>query len=411
MTHQAEHTAAGSVAPPVAAAPEGAAGVDSRAGWLVVAATFVSTFTSFGVVYSFGAFFRPMADEFGSERSATAFFFAITTFLYFGLGVFSGRLADRVGPRRVLAFGAVMMVAGLLATSRVHALWVGYITYGIGVGTAVACAYVPMVAAVGGWFDRYRTTAIGLSVAGIGAGTLVGVPVTERLIDAHGWRDTYVIMAGAAAVLYAIAAIGARRPPRSTTAPAPARLRDSIGHNRQFWLLYVSCLVVVLPLFTPFVFLSDYIKEKGISGSAGLAVGAIGLSSVVGRLGLGALASRFTPLGVYSGSFLVMALSFLLWFAAGQSYPVLLVFAVVLGVSYGGFVALAPAVAADLFGPVGLGGILGALYTAAGVGGLIGSPLMGALIDRFDYRPTLLICTALGLVSVAVLRLVKRAAP
>ncbi|MCP3991369.1 MAG: MFS transporter, partial [Actinomycetia bacterium] len=91
--------------------------LDSPTGWLVAGATFVATFTVFGVAYSFGSFFGPMADEFGSDRGATAFFFALTTFLYFGLGVISGRIADVKGPRPVLIFGAVCLVIGLLATS------------------------------------------------------------------------------------------------------------------------------------------------------------------------------------------------------------------------------------------------------------------------------------------------------
>lgn len=375
----------------------------ARGAWGVVAATFLATFTSFGVVYSFGAFFGPMADEFGSKRSATAFFFSITTFLYFGLGVFSGRIADRIGPRRVLLVGAALMVAGLLATSRVHSLWVGYLTYGIGVGAGVACAYVPMVAAVGGWFERQRTTALGLSVAGIGVGTLVQGPVTERLIDAHGWRRTYVILAVAAGALLTLASLGARRPPVVRAAAAAAPLRVTIGRSRPFWLLYGASFLAAIPLFTPFVFLGDYVRERNIDGSAGLVVGAIGLSSVVGRLGLGALASRFGSLRVYRLAFAVMAASYGLWFLAGDRYAVLFVFAAVLGTSYGGFVALSPAVAAELFGPIGLGGVLGALYTAAGVGGLIGSPLMGQLIDRFDYRPTLVVCMVIGAVAVVVL--------
>ena len=99
--------------------PDPAALIDSRAGWPTVIATFLSTFTVFGVAYSFGAFFKPMADEFGSGRASTSFFFAITTFLYFGIGVFSGRIADRIGPRRVLLVGAVCMVAGLLVMGAV----------------------------------------------------------------------------------------------------------------------------------------------------------------------------------------------------------------------------------------------------------------------------------------------------
>ena len=63
------------------------------------------------MAYSFGSFFGSMADEFGSPRSAIALIFAITTFLYFALGVITGRIADRIGPRPVLVVGAVFLVA------------------------------------------------------------------------------------------------------------------------------------------------------------------------------------------------------------------------------------------------------------------------------------------------------------
>ena len=147
--------------------------VDSAAGWVVVAATAISTFAVFGVVYSFGAVFTAIRDEFGVGKGQAALFFSITTFIYFILGVFTGRLADRYGPRPVLLVGAVAMGAGLFLTSLVNNIVVGYLTYGIGAGIGVGCAYVPMVAAVGGWFERDRTKAMGVAVAGIGVGTLV----------------------------------------------------------------------------------------------------------------------------------------------------------------------------------------------------------------------------------------------
>jgi MFS family permease len=53
-----------------------------------------------------------------------------------------------------------------------------------------------------------------------------------------------------------------------------------------------------------------------------------------------------------------MAGSFLLWLGA-PGYPRLVVFAVLLGVGYGGFVALGAALVASLFGVRGLGGLLG----------------------------------------------------
>ena len=377
--------------------------MDSPTGWLVATATFVSTFTVFGVAYSFGSFFRPMADEFDADRGTIALVFSITTLLYFGLGVVSGRAADRFGPRPVLIVGAIALVAGLVVTSRVDSILTGYITYGLGVGIGVACGYVPMVATVGAWFDRHRSTAVGFAVAGIGVGTLVVAPLAERLIERHGWRDTYLYLAGAAAVLLALAAVGARRPPvddaddGTAGGPLLARIRSS----RSFAVLYVAILLISFGLFVPFVFMADYVAVRGIDGSGGLLVGLIGLSSVAGRLGLGAVASRIDAMTLFYGSLTTMAASYLIWLTAGDRYWQLVVFALVLGVAYGGFIALSPVVAAQLFGTVGLGGVLGALYTAAGVGGFIGPPTAGALIDRFGYSPTLVATAAVSALGAA----------
>jgi len=375
-------------------------GVDSARSWVVLASAFIAMFTVFGVAYSFGEFFGPMADEFDTSRSATAFFFSITTFAYFALGIVSGRVADRFGPRPVMIFGAISMVVGLAITAEVSSIEMGYLTYGLGVGIGVACCYVPMVAAVGGWFEQRLTLALGLAVAGIGTGTLVMVPIIEALIGTYGWRDTYRILAVVCGVLLAIAAIGAHRPPGSSVAPRP--ILEAIRGRSDFWLLYVSSFFISIALFLPFVFMADYVDSTGTNGSAAILLGVIGMASIVGRLGFGAIASRIGILSLYRLSLLVLGLSFLIWISAGTSYVVLLVFAAVLGVAYGGFIALSPAVVAQRYGRVGMGGVLGALYTAAGVGALVGPPLMGHLIDNSGHTTALWTALASGLIGTAV---------
>jgi len=377
--------------------------LDSRASWVVAGAAFLSMFAVFAVHYSFGAFFTSMADEFDTGRGTTALFFAITNFLYFGMGVLTGRAADRVGPRPVMLCGSVAMLGGLLLTASVQSIWVGYATYGIGVGLAVACGYVPIVATVGAWFDQRRTAALGVAVSGIGAGTLAGAPLAEFLIEHLGWRDTYRIFAIGAAALLFVASVGADAPPSSTDAARPIPVWNTIRAHRGFWVMWIASFVMVVPLFVPFVYLDDYMDDKSIDGSAGWLIGLIGISSVIGRLALGALGAKVSVIGLFKLSFLVLAGSFLIWIAAGTNYSVLIAFTIVLGVSYGGFIALSPAVAAEIFGVIGLGGILGAIYTAAGVGGLIGPPLMGAIIDAFGYSTALVLAFTLGAVATVVL--------
>ena len=353
--------------------------LDSARGWVTVGAAFVAMVAVFGVAYSFGAFFAPMAAEFGTGSGATSLVFSITACCWFLLGSVSGRAVDRVGPRPVLLIGAVALAAGLLATSTAQHLWVGYLGYGLGVGVAVACGYVPMVAVVSGWFARRRALAVGVAVAGIGVGTLAGAPLAASLIAEYGWRRAHLLLALGGSVLLVVAAVAARRPPRSV-GEEPWALRDVV-RTREFRAMYVATVLASIALFVPFVYLPTAAVANGVSSVAAAAlIGVIGVASVVGRLAIGALADRVGRVRTFQASFAVLAASFLIWLVGG-SWPWLSAFAVVLGTGYGGWIALQPTVLAQLFGTRGLGGLVGLVYTAAGVGALIGPPLAGVLVD------------------------------
>jgi MFS family permease len=149
----------------------------------------------------------------------------------------------------------------------------------------------------------------------------------------------------------------------------------------------------------------QYAKERGIDAvQAAVLVGVLGGASVLSRVGFGSLVRRYGSFRLYRACYAIHAVSFVVWLVAGGSYVALLLFVLVLGVGYGGFVALGPIVIADRMGVVGLGSILGLLYTGPGLGGLIGPPAAGWLIDRTDgYRWAIVACLASCIVSVALL--------
>lgn len=375
---------------------------DSPLAWLVVFGAFLSMFTLFAVAYSFGAFVSPMTAEFGASRAAISAVFSITAFVYFLFGSFTGYVADRFGPRPVVLASALLMGAGLALTSRIHGLWMGYLTYGVGVGAGVACGYVPMVAAVSGWFVRRRNTALGIAVAGIGVGTIVGAPLAARLIAAWGWRATYVAFAVASTLLLLLVAALAHKPPRSAVRGGPTAgeaLRTPV-----FAILWASSFLCSVPLFVPFVFLPDFARALGNSAVASAAlVGVIGVASVCGRLGLGALADRLGVVGLYLLCFFLQAVSYAVWLGA-HAYASLVIFALVMGTGYGGYVALAPAVLAYFFGTGRLGSLVGTLYTSNAFGTLIGPPIAGFIIDRAGgYRWAVAFALATASVAFAVL--------
>ncbi len=381
---------------------------DSRHAWRMVAAGFLATFTLFGVAYSFGAFFRPIAAEFGASRSATSAIFSITAFIYFMLGPITGHFADRVGPRPVAAAGALATGAGLIATASIHRLAEAYFTYGLGVGVGVACCYVPLVAAVSGWFLKRRTTALGIAVSGIGAGTLAVAPLAAALIKHYGWREAYTLLGvGAAASLLACAWLAEPPPVELDSPPAPMR---QIFRSPAFRLMYAGCLLWTVATTVPFVFLPSFAQSVGIKPIAAAAlVGIIGFASTAGRVGLGPVADQYGVIRAFQGCILALGLSFALWLAA-ESYWPLAAFALAMGVSYGGAVALTPAVLAELFGARGLGVVLGVLYTSSAIGTLLGPPVCGALIDHTgSYRIAVAFTMALTVGSFAILAPLARA--
>jgi MFS family permease len=374
------------------------AAVDSARGWVMVAAGFTAMFTAFGIAYSFGAFLEPMSQEFGASAGTTSVFFALTSLTYFGLGALSGVAVDRYGPRRVLLVGGLALGAGLAATSQAGELWIGLITYGLGVGIGVACAYVPMVAVVGGWFERRRTVAVGIAVTGIGLGTLAVAPLAAALIGELGWRTTHLLFgAVGAAVLWVCAVVVA--PPPVAAGTAAETLGEAV-RSRDYRRLYLAMGLVAVALFVPFVHLPGSARDLGVDEvQAAALVGVIGAGSIAGRLVLGAVAARTGAMRAFRGCFLAMGASFGLW-ALGGSYGVLLAFALVLGIGYGGFVAIGPAVVAERFGTTRLGGLLGVLYTSVGIGSAVGAPAAGAAVDATgSYGPAIAGCLVLGLAA------------
>ena len=114
-----------------------AASANSRIfyGWFVVIAAFAVTFVGFGCAYTFSAFVESLQRDFGASRGSVSLVFSLAGFLYFGLGVVSGPLADRFGSRRLAVAGMILTGLGLAAASVARSLPEVYAAYGLGVGT------------------------------------------------------------------------------------------------------------------------------------------------------------------------------------------------------------------------------------------------------------------------------------
>jgi MFS family permease len=392
-------------------------------GWFVVAGTFAVTFVGFGCAYSFSDFLLPLQRDFAASRGSISLVFSIAGFFYFGLGVISGPLADRFGSKLFAVLGMILTGIGLGVASIAQSLIQVYAAYGLGVGLGIGCSYVPAVGAVQRWFLRRRGFASGLAVSGIGVGTLVMPPVALLLIDRLGWRETYLVLGIFAIVVGAGLAFLIEDDPRSrglgtdgdppgigqATVAAGIPVSEAI-RSRRFVGLYAACFICAFGLFVPFVHLVPYALDHGVDQrAAALLVGAIGVGSTAGRFLLGGLADRLGRPLSFLLMFVGMGLSFVMWLVSTSLWP-LAAFALVYGVFYGGFVALAPAVVIDYFGGRHASSLIGILYTSVAFGTLVGPTAAGFAFDvSHSYTLPILFSVAAYAIATAILALTSKA--
>jgi MFS family permease len=397
-------------------------------GWIVVGAAFAVMAAGFGVAYAFTAFFESLQRDLGASRGKVSLIFSIAGFLYFGLGALSGPLADRWGPKRVVALGMAITAGGLALASQATELWQIYAAYGVGVGVGVGFAYVPAIGTVQRWFVRKRGLASGFAVSGIGVGTLALPPLAGWLIEGMGWRNTYLVLAAATLIVGVAASLvldnapekrgllpdGDAAPPPSAMAPQPAAAAAAVFTLRQslrsapFWLLYILCSFAAFALFIPFVHLVPYARDHGIGEHTALyLMMAIGIGSVAGRFVFGGVADRLgrrRALAVMFAGLTVM----LLWWTVSTAFWALALFGLLFGAFYGGFVALIPAMTADYYGTRYVSSIIGVLYTSVSIGSLVGPSLAGY---AFDLTQSYQLAILIGAAMMAIAGLLMMLAP
>jgi MFS family permease len=129
------------------------------------------------------------------------------------------------------------------------------------------------------------------------------------------------------------------------------------------------------------VHLGPYAQDAGYSEAQGVTlVSLIGLGSLLGRFTIGGLADRLGRMPSLVALYAGLGLMLLVWWSTA-AWWLLALFAVVFGMCYGAYVALMPTIVMDLYGARAVSGIIGCLYTGAGVGTLLGPWLAGAAYD------------------------------
>jgi len=365
--------------------------------WLIVAALFVVTYGVSVPLAAYGVFLPVLAEHFGWTRGAVSAALSLNLLVGGVAGFAVGALADRHGPRVLLAATMALAGTGFALVASVSALWQLYLLVGLVAGVGTSSFYVLGTATVTHWFDDRRGLALALVLIGFNLGYITGGPAAAWLITRLGWRVAYYVLGSGCGLVTTVAALGVRLPRHTERAalrrrpPAGApgadrdgargiTLRESLTDPRQ-WALNLSWLLIGGIAIMISVHAVPFARDQGVSlTGASLSLTAYGIGSAIGRLLGGTLSDRLGARRTIAAAF-VLQIASLVTLLSVPSRAALLLSLMVFGAGFAASDTVVAQVVPQVFGMRALGAIMGILTLGWRCGAAAGPALAGFLYD------------------------------
>ncbi|KAF9641117.1 Major facilitator superfamily [Lasiodiplodia theobromae] len=379
--------------------------------WLMLASAFFIEGLVWGFPFAFGVLqeYYSSHEPFASDSSHSATIGTVALgFMYLG-SPFGLTIMQRYPRyRRPSTIAGVLLVTGSIAASSFAThIWQLIITQGIFWALGASLLYFPILIYIDEWFVRRKGLAYGTMWAGTSvAGATVPYIFTwllSRYTFATAMRAWSIVTFAVVSVLVFFAKpripVSTSSSSSSHRAPRPNPISFRFALTRPFLFYQLGNIFHGLGYFIPSIYLPSYARSLGLSAAAATTpLALVNAGAFFGNIAAGVLSDALDVSAVAFGISVVAAAAiFLLWgFSGSVAVALVYVFAVVYGLSAGGFpatwtgiirdVAKRAAARAEAEGGGGVvletGPAFGLLGFGRGIGSIASGPLSEALLRR-----------------------------
>lgn len=387
-----------------------------------------------GTVYAWSVFRIPVEQTYGIGTTLSGLPYMVSLAFYALFMLISGKYLSRFSPRLVITAGAFLVSAGWIGSAYAPNIYLLTLTYGVVSGAGVGIAYGVPMAVVAKWFPDKKGLAVGLVLVGFGLSPLVTAPLARYLIEIYGGMQTFKLLGAAFGVIIPLLALTLSYPPeywipdqktksnqRLTSETDPAhgrRLENQMEYpsavmikTKSFKILYATFLIgAMIGLMLIGMTGKVAVEWVGLSqGSAALLMSFFAVFNGLGRPAFGWLTDRFSFRSAAMFSFLSIMLASLLMILTKGSSPTAFGWAFsIFWFNLGGWLAIAPASTLSLFGTLHYSQNYGVVFTAYGIGAVIGVFSSGLLVDWFGgYHTIFYLVFALAMIGSFAVKLVS----
>jgi len=374
-------------------------------GWkLVIICVFMLSLMSVAVFQGLGTFLVALERKFHWSRTSMSLAFSLARGESAVLGPIEGWLIDKLGNRRMIIIGYVVMALGFIYFSSIEWLgdlgllaWMDFalaplpfdsvdetlihfyiafliITLGSGLG-----GWLAMISMVNNWFIRQRSLAIAAAMSGVHIGALMVWPLAFG-IENYGFRwTTFAIGVFMLVIIGPVAKAVRNRPEDMGLQPdggfesgASRGARDESKDDgdpeftarqalrtRAFWALTIVHLSSSISIVTLALHLAPKLVDMGFSlTSAAFIPIFYTLIALPSQFLAGYIADRF-PKPIVTFIFLMFQATSILVIAFAETPAMAFLFAALYGVGFGGRIPLLTAIRGEYFGRKAFATIMG----------------------------------------------------
>jgi MFS family permease len=369
-----------------------AGSVETRTSWIVATAALAIISVSYGAPLVAVVGLREIAEELGGARSVPGLAFSLAWLGSAVGGIAMGRIADQIGVRWTVAFGACMIALGL-ALSAGGAAWQLWVGHGVFLGLlGNAGINAPLYVYVSRWFDRRRGTALALISSGQYVAGAVWPSVFGPAIATFGWRWTMLVFGAAEAAAVVLLALLVLRPPpeaargaAAAAGPQPGASVLGLRPNLALALLALASFLCCVPMAMPQGHLIALCGDLGIPASRGAAMLAVLLTcAFLSRQFWGWIADRIGGLRTLLIGSACQAVA-LAGFLLTQDEAGLFAVAAAFGLGFSGLIPAYVLTVRELFPATEAGWRIPALLLFSGSGMAAGGWLAAVIYDHFGF--------------------------
>jgi len=321
----------------------------------------------------------------------------------------TGYLLDKFGTRLFFTLAAFCIGIGWSALGLVKSIAGLYSFYGLA-GIGASLIYTGGIATALKWFPQRRGLASGVMAAGFGSGAAPLIPLIGYLLSHYGYTTAFMYTGiGFGLVLLIVAQILRFPTSAQTQALGTASMAASEGESfsplemlkkPQFYLLYLTFAGMASGYLMVTAQMKPFAKEYGLASN--IVILAITLNSIangLGRVVWGVISDKLGRERSMFIDFLICAAAVALLPVLGHNPIMFMVLTFIAMFTFGPIFAFFPPITADRFGTRYLATNYGFLYSAKGVGGVVGGWLGSLIILSLGWGFTFYGAAALGVFS------------